>query len=207
MVCELFWDIFFSKYFTCNKFLSCQSFISLKGLSKFRVFQPYHRFPHQPWWPYLCAFFSRDADVDTELLYLAYALAQFPARAFRSILLCFSHYNFVHAEPLTELLAALELIQCDNLSIRACLADKHYIDILFPSVYTPMAWNLTNLMIEGNLDYTPFQPLLFGTSHLEELMLRSLETTTASFIWKMLLSMTNFPKLWSFQTSKDIPSP
>ena len=117
-------------------------------------------------------------DTDTELLCLAYALVQFPARAFRSISLCFSHYNFVHAELLAELLAALELIQCDNLSIRACLADEHHIDVLFPSVYTPMAWNLTNPMIEGKLDYTPFQPLLFGTSQLlEELTLRSLETT------------------------------
>ena len=194
MVCELFQDIFFPKYLTFNEFSSCQSFISLKGLSKFKVFRSYHCFPHQPWWPYLSTFFSRDADADTELSCLAYALAQFPARAFHSISLCFSHYNFVHAELLAELLAALELIQCDNLSIRACLADELHIYVLFPSVYTPMAWNLTNLMIEGNLD--SFQPLLFGTSQLlEELMLCSLKTTTASFIWKTLLSMINFTKL------------
>ena len=208
MVCELFWDIFFPKYLTCNEFSSCQSFISLKGLSKFKVFQSYHCFPHQPWWPYLSTFFSRDADADTELSCLAYALAQFPARAFHSISLCFSHYNFVHAELLAELLAALELIQCGNLSIRACFADEHHIDVLFPSVYTRMAWNLTNLMIEGNLDYTLFQPLLFGTSQLlEELMLYSLETTTASFIWKMLLGMTNSLNCDPSKRAKICPSP
>ena len=95
---------------------------------KFKVFQSYHCFPHWPWQPYLSTFFSRDADADTELLCLAYALVQFSARAFCSISLCFSHYNFVHAELLAELLAASELIQCDNLSIRACLADEHHID-------------------------------------------------------------------------------
>ena len=206
MVCELFRDIFFPKYLRCNEFSSRQSFISLKGLSKFKVFRSYHRFPHRPWRPHLFAFFSRDADADTELLCLAYALAWFPARAFRSISLCFSRYNLVHTEPLLELLAALELIQCDNLSITACLTHEHHIDVLFPPVSTPMTWNLTNLTIEGNLDYTPFQPLLFGTSQLlEQLTLRSLETTSTGFVWETLLSTTNFPKLRSFQTSEDAP--
>ena len=208
MVCELFRDIFFPKYLRRNEFSSRQSFISLKGLSKFKVFRSYHRFPHRPWRPHLSAFFSRDADADTELLCLAYALAWFPARAFRSISLCFSRYNLVHTEPLLELLAALELIQCDNLSITACLTHEHHIDVLFPPVSTPMTWNLTNLTIEGNLDYTPFQPLLFGTSQLlEQLTLRSLETTSTGFVWETLLSTTNFPKLRSFQTSEDAPPP
>jgi hypothetical protein len=38
MVCELFRDIFFPKYLRRNEFSPRQSFISLKGLSNFRVF-------------------------------------------------------------------------------------------------------------------------------------------------------------------------
>lgn len=208
MVCVLFRDIFSPKYLRRNEFSPRQSFISLKGLSKFRVFQSYHRFPHRPRRLSLSACFSRDADADTELSYLAYALAQFPARAFRSISLCFTHYNLVHAERLTELLAALVLIQCENLSIMACLTGERHIDVLIPPVCTTMAWNLTNLTIEGNLNYTPFRPLLFGASQLlEGLTLRSFEATSTSFVWRTLLNTTTFPKLRSFQTSEDMPLP
>jgi hypothetical protein len=204
MVCELFRDIFFPKYLRRNKFSPHRSFISLEGLSNFRVFRSYHRFPHQPWRPHLSAYFSRDADADAELSCLAYALAQFPAGAFRSISLCFSRYNLVHAEPLTELLAALVPIQCANLTITGRLTS----DVPMPPVYTPMAWNLTNLTLEGNVNYTPFRPLLFGVSQsLEELTLRSLEATSTSFLWKTLLNTTTFPKLRSFQTSEDMPLP
>jgi hypothetical protein len=55
-----------------------------------------------------------------------------------------------------QLLAALVLIQCENLTITTSLRNEHYINIIMPPGYTPMVWNLTNLMIEGNLDYTPF---------------------------------------------------
>ena len=206
MVCELFRDIFFPKYLIRNKFSPRQSFISLKGLPNFRVFRSYHRFPHRPRQVHLSAFFSRDADA--ELLCLAYALAQFPARAFHASSLCFSRYNLIHTESLIKLLAALVPIQCGNLTITACLTDEHQIDVLMPPVYSPMAWNLTNLMIEGNLNYTPFRPLLFGASQLlEELSLCSLEATSTSFLWKTLLNMTTFPKLQSFQTSEDMPLP
>jgi hypothetical protein len=206
MVCELFRDIFFPKYLRRNKFSPRQSFISLQGLSNFRVFRSYHRFPHRPWRPYLSAYFGRDADADRELSCLAYALAQFPAGAFRSISLCFSSYNLIHAEPLTELLTALVPIQCANLTITGRLTGEHHIDILMPPVYT--AWNLTSLTIEGNLNYTPFRPLLLGVSQLlEDLTLRSLEATTTSFLWKTLLNTTTFPKLRSFQTSEDMPLP
>src|ERR1700735_2768801 len=136
MVCELFRDIFFPKYLRRNEFSPRQSFISLKGLSKFRVFQSYHRFPHRPWRLSLSVCFSRDVDADTELSCLAYALAQFPARAFRSISLCFTRYNLVHAERLTKLLAALVLVQCENLSITACLMGERHIDVLIPPVCT-----------------------------------------------------------------------
>ena len=207
MVCELFWDIFFPKYLRHNKFSPRRSFISLNGLSNFRAFRSYHCLPHWPW-HHLSAFFSRGADTDTELRCLAYALAQLPARAFCSILLCFSCYNLVRTELLTKLLAALVPIQCANLIITACLTAEHPIDVFMPPTYTPMAWNLTNLTIEGNLNYTPFQPLLFGASQLlEELTLRSLEATSASFLWKMLLNTTTFPKLRSFQASEDMPLP
>jgi hypothetical protein len=203
MVCELFRDMFFPIYLRRNNFSPCQGFISLKGLSDFRVFRSYHRFPHRPR-AHLSAHFSRDADADTEISCLVYALAQFPARAFRSISLRFSRYNVIHATPLTELLAALVPIQCSNLTITACLTGEQHIDVLMP--YTPMAWNLTNLTIEGNLNYTPFRPLLFGASQLlEELTLCSLEATSTSFLWKTLLNTTTFPKLRSFQTSEDMP--
>ena len=149
-----------------------------------------------PWRPYLSAYFSRGADADTELSCLAYALAQFPARAFRSISLCFSCYNLVHTEPLTDLLAALVPIQCPNLTIMGRLTGKHHIYVLMPPLFTPMAWNLTSLTIEGNLNYTPFRPLLFGVSQLlEDLALRSLEATSTIHLWKTLLNMTTFPKL------------
>ena len=181
MVCKLFRDIFFPKYLRRNGFSPREVFISLKGLSNFRAFRSYHRLPHRPW-RILSAFFSRDADADTELSCLAYALAQFPARAFRSISLCFPRYNLVRTEPLTELLTALVPIQCPNLTITASLTGKHDIDVHMPPVYTPMAWNLTNLTMEGNLNYTPFRPLLFGASQLlEELTLCSLGATSTSF--------------------------
>ena len=97
-----------------------------------------------------------DADTDTELSCLAYALAQFPASAFGSILLCFSHYALIHAQLLNELLSALAPVQCEHLAINACLTANQFIDVIMPPVYTPMVWNLTNLMIEGNLNYTLF---------------------------------------------------
>lgn len=207
MVCELFRDIFFPIYLKRNKFSPHQCFISLKGLSKFRAFRSYHRFPHRPRQAYLSAFLSRDADTAAELSCLAYALAQLPARAFRSIALYFSCYNLVHAELLNELLATLVPIQCKTLVIMACLPGEHQIDVLMSPVYTPMAWNLTNLTIEGNLNYTPFRPLLFGASEvLEELTLCSLQATSTS-LWKTLLNTTTFPKLRSFQASEDIPLP
>jgi len=206
MVCELFRDIFFPIYLRRNNFSPRQGFISLKGLSDFRVFRSYHRFPHRPWRSHLSAHFSRDADADTEILCLAYALAQFPASSFRSISLRFSRYNLIHAEPLTELLAALVPIQCSSLTITACLTGEHHIDIPMPPVYTTMGWNLTNLTIEGNLNFTPFRPLLFGASQrLEELTLRSLDATSTSSLWETLLNTTTFPKLRSFQTSEDMP--
>lgn len=202
MVCELFRDIFFPKYLRRNNFSPRQVLISLKGLSNFKVFRSYHRFPSRPWRAHLSAVFSRDADANTELSYLAYALAQFPARAFRSISLRFSRFTLIHADPLTELLAALVAIQCANLTITA-----YHIDILM-SPLAPMAWNLTNLTIEGNLNSIPFRPLLFGASQLlEELTLRSLEATSTSFMWKTLLNTTSFPELRSFQTSEDMPLP
>jgi hypothetical protein len=204
MVCKLFGDIFFPKYLRRYEFSPCQRLISLKGLSTFRVFRSYHRFPHIPR-ALLSADFSRDADADTELSCLAYALEQFPARAFRSISLCFSRP--IHAEPLTELLSALVRIQCANLSINTTLTGEHHIDILMPTSM-PVAWSLTNLTLKGNLDYTPFQLLLFGASHLlEELTLRSLKATSTDFLWKTLLNTTTFPKLRSFQASEDIPLP
>ena len=69
----------------------------------------YHRFPYPPRRAHLCAFFSSDADTDAELLCLAHALAQFPARTFRTILLCFSRYNLVHAKPLNELYHMIQI--------------------------------------------------------------------------------------------------
>jgi hypothetical protein len=207
MVCELFRDIYFPIYLKRNKFSPRRAFISLKGLSNFRAFKSYHRFPHRPRQAYLSAFFSRDADADTELSCLAYALAQFPARAFRSISLYFSRYNLVHAEPLNELLAALVPIQCKTLIINACLPGEHHIDVFMPPVYTSMASNLTNLTIEGDLNYTAFRPLLFGASELlEELTLCSLQATSTD-LWKSLLNTTTLPKLRSFQASEDIPLP
>ena len=199
MVCELLQDIFFSIYLKCNKFSPCQSFISLKGLSSYRVFKSYHYFLHPPWQAYLSAFFGMDANTDTQLSCLAYALAQFPARAFGSISLCFPHYTVIHTQPLNESLAALAPIQCENLAIHTCLTANQYIDGIIPPVYTPTVWNLTSLTIEGNLNYTPFQQLLFGASApLEELTLHSFQATSTTSLWKMLLNTTTFPNLQFF---------
>ena len=71
-----------------------------------------------------------------------------------------------------------------------------------------MAWNLTNLMIEGDLNNSPFRPLLFGVSQsLEELTLCSYQATSTNFLWRTLLKMIAFPKLQSFQMSEDMPLP
>ena len=127
MVCKLLWDIFFPIYLKRNKFSPCQSSISLKGLSSYRVFKSYHHFLHPPWQAYLSAFFSMDANTDTELSCLAYALVQFPARAFGSISLCFSHYTVIHAQPLNKLLAALRTLHSPTCSARtpSCLCGVH----------------------------------------------------------------------------------
>ena len=154
-------------------------------------------------------FFSRDADADAdaELLCLAYALAQLPAGAFHAISLCFPHYNLVHAKPLNDLLATLVQIQCKNLNV-SCITGEHHIDVLMSPVDTPMAWNLTNLTIEGDLNNSPFRPLLFGVSQsLEELTLCSYQATSTDFLWRTLLKMIAFPKLRSFQTIEDMPLP
>ena len=210
MVCKLFGHIFFPRYLRRYKFSPCQSRISLIGLSTFRAFRSYHRFPHRTR-AILSAEFSRDADADTEFSCLAYALAQFPAKTFRCISLYFRRHP-IHAEPLTELLSALVRIQCSNLSINASYTGEHHIDILptsMPPMHTTsMAWNLTNLTIK-TLYYTPSQLLLqvFGASHLlKELTLCS-GSLKATFPWKTLLKTTTFPTLRSFQASEDIPLP
>ena len=208
MVCKLLWDIFLPIYLKRNEFSPHQSFISLKGLSSYWVFKSYHCFLHPPQQAYLSTFFGMDANTDTELLCLAYALVQFPARAFGSISLCFSHYTVIHAQLLNKLLVALAPIQCENLAIHACLTANQYIDGIMPPAYTPIIWNLTSLTIEGNLNYTPFRQLLFGASALlEELTLHSFQATSTTSLWKMLLNTTTFPNLQFFQTSKDIPLP
>lgn len=209
MVCELFRDVFFPIYLRRNEFSPGQGFISLKGLSNFRVFRSFHRFPRRPQRAHLSAFFSRDADADAdaELLCLAYALAQLPAGAFHAISLCFPHYNLVHAKPLNDLLATLVQIQCENLNV-SCITGEHHIDVLMPPVDTPTAWNLTNLTIEGDLNNSPFRPLLFGVSQsLEELTLCSYQATSTDFLWRTLMKMITFPKLRSFRTSEDMPLP
>jgi hypothetical protein len=114
---------------------------------------------------------------------LSIHLSAVSTRALCSISLCFPHYNLVHAELLNKLLVALVLIQCENLTITTSPRGKHHIDVIMPPGYTPMVWNLTNLMIEGNLDYTPFQPLLFGASVLlKELTLCFFQATFTSFV-------------------------
>jgi hypothetical protein len=84
IICKLLQDIFFPIYLRHNKFSPRQSFITLIGPSKFRVFKSYHCFPHLPLQAYLSAHFSMDADTDAEISCLAYALVQFPTRAFCS---------------------------------------------------------------------------------------------------------------------------
>jgi len=157
--------------------------------------------------PPLC-FFQQGCGHRCRIIVLSICLSAVSCQGFCAILLCFSCYNLVHAKLLNKLLAALVLIQCENITIMAHLTGKHHIDVLMPPVDTPMVWNLTNLTIEGNSNNTPFQQLLFGVLQLlEELTLFSFQAPSTNFLWKRLLKTTTFSKLWSFQTSKDMPLP
>ena len=86
MVCKLLWNIFFPIYLVKVLYHS-KGFQVIKFPNLIITFHIHHGKPTS------LLFFGMDANTDTELSCLAYALVQFPARAFGSISLCFSHYT------------------------------------------------------------------------------------------------------------------
>ena len=107
----------------------------------------------------LSAFLNK---IDSNILAksLAYALAHLPTNTFATISLCFTRHSCLSPQSLSELLTALGSMQCSKLNISACLGDQHHSNILIAPIFTPMAFHLMDLKLDGDLSTTFFQPLL-----------------------------------------------
>ena len=101
-------------------------------------------------------------------------------------------------------------MQCSKLDISACLGDQHHSDILIAPNFTPMAFHLTDLKLDGDLSTTFFQPLLCCTApSLEALTILSFNGDPNHIFpaegWKALLGSGEFPRLRQLKVSNDIP--
>ena len=99
-------------------------------------------------------------------------------------------------------------MQCSKLSISACLGE-HSNDSIAP-IFTPVAFHLTHLKLDGDLNTTFFQPLLCCTApFLEALTLLSFNGDLNYILpvegWKGLLGSGEFPRLRQLKVSSDIP--
>ena len=141
---------------------------------------------------------------------LVYALAHLPAKTFASVSLCFTRHSRLGPQPLSELLMALVPMQCSKLSISACLGDQYHLNISMAPIFTPMAFHLTDLKLDGDLSTTFFRPLLCCTApSLEALTLLSSNGDPnykfSAEGWKGLLGSGEFPRLHQLKVSNDIP--
>lgn len=101
-------------------------------------------------------------------------------------------------------------MQCSKLSVFACLGNQYHSDISIAPIFTPMAFDLTDLKLEGDLSTTFFRSLLCCTAHsLESLTLLSANGdpnhTLPAEGWKALLGLGEFPRLRQLKVSNDIP--
>jgi hypothetical protein len=181
----------------------------LYKVQDFDIFRSYHRSQNLPLRASLSAFFD-EIDSNIQAKSLAYALAHLPTKTFSTISLSFTRHTRLGSQPLYELLTALVPMQCSKLSISACLGDQHHSNISTAPIFTPMAFHLTDLKLDGELSTTFFQPLLCCTApFLETLTLLSFNGDPNHIFpvegWKALLGSSEFPRLRQLKVSSDIP--
>ena len=191
------------------KFSPNQRFFRLYKAQDFDVFRSYHRSQKLPLRASLSAFFN-EKDSNVRAKSLAYALAHLPTKTFATISLSFTRHSRLDLQPFSELLTALVPMQCSKLDISACLGDQHHSDILIAPNFTPMAFHLTDLKLDGDLSTTFFQPLLCCTApSLEALTILSFNGDPNHIFpaegWKALLGSGEFPRLRQLKVSNDIP--
>ena len=207
LVCQSFCDIYLPIYLSRYKFSPGQRCFWLKNVQDFDVFRSYHRSQNLPLRASLSAFFD-EIDSNIQAKSLAYALAHLPTKTFFSVSLSFTRHSRLGSQPLSELLTALVPMQCSKLSISACLGE-HSNDSIAP-IFTPIAFHLTHLKLDGDLNTTFFQPLLCCTApFLEALTLLSFNGDPNYIFpvqgWKDLLGSGEFPRLRQLKVSSDIP--
>ena len=211
LVCRLFCDIYLPIYLSRYKFTPGRRCFSLYKVQDFDAFRLYHRSQNLPLHASLSAFFN-EIDSNIQAKSLAYALAHLPTKTFTSVNLWVARHSPLGPQSLSELLTALVPMQCSTLSISACLEDQHQSDISIAPIFTlaPMAFRLTNLKLDGDLNTTFYQPLLLCTaSSLELLTLLSFNGNPNYMFpadgWNALLGSGEFPRLRQLKVSNDIP--
>lgn len=157
----------------------------------------------------LSAFFN-EIDSNIRAKSLAYALAHLPTKTFTSVSLWVTRYSHLGPQPLSELLTVLVPMQCSKLSISVCLKDQHQSDISIAPIFTPMAFHLTDLKLDGDLSTAFYQSLLCCTApSLEVLTLLSFNGDPNHIFpadgWIALLGSGEFPRLRQLKVSNDIP--
>ena len=209
MVCQLFCDIYLPIYLSRHKLSPRQRCFWLHKVQDFNVFRSYHRSRNLPLRGSLSAFFN-EVDSNIQAKSLAYALAHLPTKTFTTVSLCFPRHSRLDPQPLSELLTTLVPMQCSKLDVSACLGDQHHSNISIAPIFTPMAFHLTDLKLDGDLSTTFFQPLLSCTApSLEVLTLLSFNGDPKHISptegWKTLLGSGEFPRLRQLKVSNDIP--
>ena len=208
LVCKLFCNIYLPIYLSRYRFSSGQQYLSLDEVQDFDAFRSYHRSRNLPLHATLSALFNeRCPNIQVESL--AYALGHLPTKTFSSAFLCFPRHTRPGLQPLSQLLTVLLSIQCPTLSISACLGDHHSNTSIAP-IFTPLAFHLTDLKLDGDLSTTFFQPLLCcAAPSLESLTLLSFNGDPNHIFpvegWKALLESGEFPRLRQLKVSNDIP--
>ena len=210
LVCRLFCNIYLPIYLSRCKFSPGQMFFRLYKVPDFDVFRSYHRSQNLP----LHASLSAEIDSNIQAKSLAYALAHLPTKTFATISLCFTHHDSrLGQQPLSELLTALVPMQCSKLDISVCLGDlgdRHHADISIAPIFTPMAFHLTDLKLDGDLGTTFFQPLLCSAAPSLEILTLLSFTGNPNHIfpaegWKALLGSGEFPRLCQLKVSNNMP--
>lgn len=210
LVCRLFCDIYFPIYLSRYKFTPGRRCFSLCKVQDFDAFRSYHRSQNLPSHASLSAFFN-EIDLNIQAKSLAYALAHLPTKTFTSVYLWVARHSRLGPQPLSELLTALVPMQCSTLSISACLEDyQSDISLLVAPIFTPMAFDLTNLKLDGDLSNTLYQHLLRCTAASLEVLtlLSSIGNPNHIFPadgWNALLGLGEFPRLCQLKVSNDIP--
>ena len=208
LVCKLFCNIYLPIYLSRYKFSSGQRNFWLHEVQDFTGFRSYHRSQNLPVRARLSAFFN-EIYPNIQVESLAYALDRLPSKTFASISLFFPRYSCAGPQAVSKLLTALISMQCSELSVSACLEDLHS-NTSIASIFTPLAFHLTDLKLDGDLSTAFFQPLLCCTApSLEVLTLDSFNGDPNHIFpvegWKALLGSGEFPQLRRLKVSNDIP--